>query len=332
MTDPPRMLEGETDDFARSVLESSFLDEPPGKSLQATLAAVSAAGAATAATGTAGATAASTTAATASVTGGSAATTGATSAGAATGAAGSAVGTSALVSTAAGTVAKGVTVLALAKSVGIGVVAGLVVAGGATAVTPNRSAPAVQPSAERPSNAEAVESRGARPSARFGAPPVEVPPAPTSAPEAATAERAATGARSSEVSSSAARGGEAKRPDRGPRHTAPLTTDALRADVEQLDRARMAMRSGNPAAALRTLDAYDRSTRTGALDEDARVLRIEALIAAGRREQARALARSYIRRNPDDSHSVRWSQVLGLPRADETQPTRNGTNRGRTGP
>jgi hypothetical protein len=63
-------------------------------------------------------------------------------------------------------------------------------------------------------------------------------------------------------------------------------------------RARDELRRGQAGAALRTLDELGRSFPAGALTHERAALEVQALAAAGRREQARAKARAFVAAHP----------------------------------
>lgn len=65
-------------------------------------------------------------------------------------------------------------------------------------------------------------------------------------------------------------------------------------EVEALRRAREALTSGQPAQALQEIERYDTILRGHRLRADAELIRIEALAASGRREQARRTAERYV--------------------------------------
>ena len=72
------------------------------------------------------------------------------------------------------------------------------------------------------------------------------------------------------------------------------TTPSLADEVAVLDAALVALRDHHTASALRLLDQYDRRFPAGTLASEAAVARIEALVAAGNRDRARALATKFL--------------------------------------
>jgi len=69
--------------------------------------------------------------------------------------------------------------------------------------------------------------------------------------------------------------------------------DTLAKELALVDRAR-SQRTDAPAAALQTLAEYDAQFPKGALTQEASLVRIEALLALGRRAEAETLARTLI--------------------------------------
>jgi hypothetical protein len=85
----------------------------------------------------------------------------------------------------------------------------------------------------------------------------------------------------------------------------------LAVEVAAVDRARASLASGAAERALEELAEYDRLRMTGTLDREARILRIDALLRVGRRQEAVELARSYLARFPRDAHAVRLRELAG---------------------
>jgi len=61
----------------------------------------------------------------------------------------------------------------------------------------------------------------------------------------------------------------------------------LSEEVAALDEAKHALKGGDPALALRQLDAFRAAFPRPTLDAEAKAVRIEALVRAGRRDDAR---------------------------------------------
>ena len=92
------------------------------------------------------------------------------------------------------------------------------------------------------------------------------------------------------------------------RHRAPAAVD-LRGEIALIDAARSAIRGGAPDRALSLLDNYRRSYPGGGFAPEAAVLRIEALDAAGRPDEARRLARAFLAKHPDSPLSDRVARI-----------------------
>jgi len=73
----------------------------------------------------------------------------------------------------------------------------------------------------------------------------------------------------------------------------------LDAETALLDGARVSVRAGRPADALRTLDGYDAQFPDGLLVPEATVVRIEALVKNGDKAGARILGQTFLRAHPD---------------------------------
>jgi hypothetical protein len=91
-------------------------------------------------------------------------------------------------------------------------------------------------------------------------------------------------------------------------HATPITSTApmtLGDEVAALDGARQALAAGNATGALSALDAYQRAARAPRLASEATLLRIEALLRAGRRAEATAVAQTFADKNPDSPFADR---------------------------
>ncbi len=75
-------------------------------------------------------------------------------------------------------------------------------------------------------------------------------------------------------------------------------TSQLAREVAALDRARAAALAHQPLRVIALLDAYQREFPNGALNPEARVLRIEALAGSGQLDKARALAQKLLAADP----------------------------------
>lgn len=120
-------------------------------------------------------------------------------------------------------------------------------------------------------------------------PSVEAPaPAPEPPPPAAASVSVAKPAKRPPVASASA----------APSASAPSSpADNLAAELAALDRARKELRSGNATGALTQLDGYVADHPQGKLATEAALLRIEALVAAGRKDDARRVAAPLLERH-----------------------------------
>lgn len=75
-------------------------------------------------------------------------------------------------------------------------------------------------------------------------------------------------------------------------------SDELARELAMVDQARSALRSGNAAAALELVARYERTFKRQRFAPEASAIRIEALIAQGRRAEAARLARAFMARHP----------------------------------
>ena len=175
----------------------------------------------------------------------------------------------------------------------VGAVAGIGLAGGAVWL----SAPA-QPTRTQLVSAQALPVEGPR-LARAASPAAL--PAPNDSSRTATpVEDAPSLAHAAPVrATSASSAGAASTAD-----------DRLAREVALIDAARRALGVRNAPLALRTLDQYDRAAQTGTLDREARILRIDALVAEGQRAAAVTLARAYLDANPRDPHAPKLQHLI----------------------
>jgi hypothetical protein len=87
---------------------------------------------------------------------------------------------------------------------------------------------------------------------------------------------------------------------------------ALRDEVALLDQARAAISSGNTGAALSALDRHKREFPRGFLSSEAEVLRVEALVKAGRTAEAREQGERLLSREPNGPQAKRVRSLLGM--------------------
>jgi hypothetical protein len=82
--------------------------------------------------------------------------------------------------------------------------------------------------------------------------------------------------------------------------------------MRRLDAARSALASGEPRSALSAILSYERAFPNGALQPEATVLKVRALLAAGDRAGAEALGRRVIEHTPRSEHAGAVRAALGL--------------------
>lgn len=143
--------------------------------------------------------------------------------------------------------------------------------------------------AHAPSRAR--EPRAAAPRAERRASTTDVAPITHESPPSSSGSNAAAGV------------SLARTPAAAPPPSAPPAS--LRRELELLEQARAALRTGDPRQALDRLETHARERSSGALVAEATLLRIEALAALGERSAASDLARRFVNDNPHSALSDR---------------------------
>jgi TolA-binding protein len=85
---------------------------------------------------------------------------------------------------------------------------------------------------------------------------------------------------------------------------------SLAEEIATIDRARRALYDHDAHGALRALDEHDRRFPSGALAPEAQVLRVEALLAAGDRPGAEAVANRLLAASPSGPQAERVRMLL----------------------
>ena len=98
-----------------------------------------------------------------------------------------------------------------------------------------------------------------------------------------------------------------------PRNDPSKSASDLEREVALLDHARAALAAGQPAQALRELDAYRQQTPRGMLAAESVVLRVKALLAMGQRSAAEREANPLLMSAPQSRHAGRLRELLGAP-------------------
>jgi hypothetical protein len=91
-------------------------------------------------------------------------------------------------------------------------------------------------------------------------------------------------------------------------------------EISVLDRARAALRDGDPATALRLVDAHDARFHGDTFALESSVLRIDALDALGRSAAALALADRFLAAHPNTPMSQHVRSIADRIRADHAHP------------
>jgi len=86
----------------------------------------------------------------------------------------------------------------------------------------------------------------------------------------------------------------------------------LEDELAMIDSARAALAAKHPEATLAGVRAYHRRFRAGHYTEEAEVLEIQALVALGRRDEARAKGERFLAAHPDSAYKRRAQSALGL--------------------
>jgi hypothetical protein len=107
-----------------------------------------------------------------------------------------------------------------------------------------------------------------------------------------------------------AHGGAAPASSSGRASTNSSTSSSLADQVQSLDRARVALGSGDSSAALREIARYRAAYPDGVFLTEASVLEIEALAARGERSLARARAADFVEAHPDSPQADRLRTLI----------------------
>lgn len=223
-----------------------------------------------------------------------------------------AASTSAAASTAATTivaplVAPSVTLM-VGKWVVLGMLGGVALAGGASLVsdaTQHDASRAAKTTSMASSRNEPARAPTGSPSPALDAPSIQLEAHDVSAPTATVISRPALAAkpRAEVAAVTPATPSSASLPN----------AQSLSREIAMIDASRRALSSGNAAAALTQLDEYAASLRTGTLDREAQLLRIDALVLSGQRAAALTLAERYLASYPNDPHAARLRDLDRAP-------------------
>lgn len=98
------------------------------------------------------------------------------------------------------------------------------------------------------------------------------------------------------------------------------TPEGLAEELALIDKARVAVASGQGSQALKLLDEHDRRFAGGQLAPEALVLRIEALVGMGRMSDAARLGDAYLAAFPKSAYARRVRSLLGRAEAEGGGP------------
>lgn len=93
--------------------------------------------------------------------------------------------------------------------------------------------------------------------------------------------------------------------------SAPKAQGSLADEVAQLQKAKLALKAGNPSQALAELGTYAQRFPRPMLGAEAMVVRIEALSASGDSGRAKSLAESFLAKNPNSPYAARLRSLTG---------------------
>jgi hypothetical protein len=91
----------------------------------------------------------------------------------------------------------------------------------------------------------------------------------------------------------------------------PEAPSALVQEVASLDRVRAALAAGDPNGALARLSAHHRAFPSGALEPEAVVLEVRALVQLGRRGEASHVASRFLAGHPGSPQAARLESLVG---------------------
>ena len=104
------------------------------------------------------------------------------------------------------------------------------------------------------------------------------------------------------------------------RASTPLPPVPLGDELKYLDAARDALARSDPSSALQALDIYHERMAHPRFEEEASVLRIDALVAAGRAEYAQRLGERYLASYPESAYAQHVRSVLRSADAGSAKP------------
>ena len=94
-------------------------------------------------------------------------------------------------------------------------------------------------------------------------------------------------------------------------HPAPPAAVSIGGELASLDGAREALARGDAARALHLLDEYERRYPSGALSQEATMVRVKALLASGDERGAVTAGRRFVADHPTSPYAAPIRQVIG---------------------
>jgi hypothetical protein len=88
-------------------------------------------------------------------------------------------------------------------------------------------------------------------------------------------------------------------------------TSDIRAQIALIDEAHAALKNHAPGDALRAVDLYASRYPGGLLDQEAAVIRIEAVDQGGNHARATSMARAFLAKHPTSAHAKRLERIAG---------------------
>ena len=95
-----------------------------------------------------------------------------------------------------------------------------------------------------------------------------------------------------------------------PADVAKPSATSLRDEIALLEGVRASLAAADIASALRSLERHDAQFPSGALVDEAAVLRVKALMSAGRRDEARRFAQQFSATHPTSTYVSRMRSLL----------------------
>jgi hypothetical protein len=325
MRDPERLLQRPPSDFTAKLLRAGAEEKPSSAALRRTLKV--------AAVGTAIGASLQATSASAAALGAKSSLAGMGGGAVASGVAGGAAGAGVAAAASAAAAGNGVaalTVVAIAKWVGVGAVGGVMAATAAHRLAPGSLSAVGGARATASAWSASAPPRPAAPAALPRAARVRDPGVSASFADATATDEPASGPSTAAFAVEAPRGLEASKPALPSRGAALLAQPAtptrpaasqsgarsasapvLAAEVAMVDRGRAALQRGDGAGALQALAGYEAAFPKQQLSPEVLFLRMEALARMGNLSQARALAQRIVARGATGPQAMRARELLG---------------------